>query len=931
MESRFGENFARVRVHTGVRAAEAAGTLEAEAYTTGRDIVFDADLYAPHTQEGLRLLAHELAHVVQQSRAAAGAGSGDLEGEAESSARAVAGGGVGRVRLSAPRGRPQLARKGKVRIKVIPDESQGVLRVVRVDERGKIVAGLAEIVPPTGTPLDEHAVEVPPEGAGPDIRLMIPKEYAGTVNPAQPVKLQRKPSEAEVHEQQRIEYYEQLRQDLMLYARETGDEFGLGQDLAAQYIAASAEELEKRAEEIGYDRLRRVSSHYARLRQALIEYEKHKRLEVEKEFGISVGTDADAEERYADADPTDLKLAASDRGFRAWREAREAAREEAEEMAKARRAEAMFPPGFEFSPSEARAIVEGDESETLRDEKTGKLIGYYTYETSEKALGGAVGTVARELRAPDGRLIESTESTVLTPTAETLQDLVRNAPYLRNTINVIEAASGVSLDLRDYGRLLSAAERGNRVVSTVPYGETVRAAAEVAAGCSLSFTDYGRVLSPAEIKQRAGQVALDLATVGVSKVTARAGARAGQPHPGAPSRREAGAPAGPKQKPETAPPPPPPAKQPATSSAPVSASGDRGPGAGAGWVKRAPPRRPAEKRPPPEPAAKAERAVPAGPRAGGAGRKPPRDGRAKPSPPPPPAAKHAPRTESAAEFQARGGKITRLPPGPSGGEQVVRPKSASPGSLPEGTHRVVSGGRRAHGKTPEAGGPSQKRKPGAGKAGNGYGKKNQATPTKKKGAKKGGGARQGRAAGKTAPEGKARKGGGRAGAKAPSGAAGAQQTPGPAAHVRHRGSDGATVITTEVGPPQTRKGYEKELFPSVELDLKGWHRAHSHGAGTGTEVEAGILYAPPKVNLELQNQGVEKRIRELYQAKPADTKLILTTETFAHSRTRRLKEIRYRVTAVRGDETEIKFEASIEVENKRSNPRVRGDVTFPTP
>jgi len=68
IESRFGEDFSGVRVHTDGKAAESAQALNANAYTVNRDVVFDAGKYAPNTQIGKRLLAHELAHVVQQGR-----------------------------------------------------------------------------------------------------------------------------------------------------------------------------------------------------------------------------------------------------------------------------------------------------------------------------------------------------------------------------------------------------------------------------------------------------------------------------------------------------------------------------------------------------------------------------------------------------------------------------------------------------------------------------------------------------------------------------------------------------------------------------------------------------------------------------------------------------------------------------------------------
>jgi hypothetical protein len=66
MESRFGHDFRQVRVHTDERAARSAGAINASAYTAGNRIVFASGRYSPATQEGRRLLAHELTHVLQQ-------------------------------------------------------------------------------------------------------------------------------------------------------------------------------------------------------------------------------------------------------------------------------------------------------------------------------------------------------------------------------------------------------------------------------------------------------------------------------------------------------------------------------------------------------------------------------------------------------------------------------------------------------------------------------------------------------------------------------------------------------------------------------------------------------------------------------------------------------------------------------------------------
>ena len=95
MESAFGESFGDVRVHAGGRAGEVAGELDALAFTRGRDIYFKEGEYNPSTREGQELLAHELAHVVQQrggssSRGASVGPAGDtFEREADEVAASV--------------------------------------------------------------------------------------------------------------------------------------------------------------------------------------------------------------------------------------------------------------------------------------------------------------------------------------------------------------------------------------------------------------------------------------------------------------------------------------------------------------------------------------------------------------------------------------------------------------------------------------------------------------------------------------------------------------------------------------------------------------------------------------------------------------------------------------------------------------------------
>jgi hypothetical protein len=74
MEPRFGRDFGDVRVHTGATASKSARAIGAAAYTVDRNIVFAPGYYAPATVAGRRLIAHELAHTVQQGAGAPSVG-----------------------------------------------------------------------------------------------------------------------------------------------------------------------------------------------------------------------------------------------------------------------------------------------------------------------------------------------------------------------------------------------------------------------------------------------------------------------------------------------------------------------------------------------------------------------------------------------------------------------------------------------------------------------------------------------------------------------------------------------------------------------------------------------------------------------------------------------------------------------------------------
>lgn len=95
LEPALGESLGDVRVHTSERAAELARAVSARAFTVGNDIFFGSGEYRPGSHDGNGLIAHEVAHTIQQ-RGAPATGPltvsqpGDaMESEAEAVARDV--------------------------------------------------------------------------------------------------------------------------------------------------------------------------------------------------------------------------------------------------------------------------------------------------------------------------------------------------------------------------------------------------------------------------------------------------------------------------------------------------------------------------------------------------------------------------------------------------------------------------------------------------------------------------------------------------------------------------------------------------------------------------------------------------------------------------------------------------------------------------
>lgn len=118
MEERLGHDFSRVRVHTDSSAALKSRDLGMRAFTVGQDVVFGADEYRPGTPQGDRLIAHELAHTLQQDMGQARlpqTSEGDIafEQEAERAADAAIGAKANQFERFTPQNHTGLQVQGK--------------------------------------------------------------------------------------------------------------------------------------------------------------------------------------------------------------------------------------------------------------------------------------------------------------------------------------------------------------------------------------------------------------------------------------------------------------------------------------------------------------------------------------------------------------------------------------------------------------------------------------------------------------------------------------------------------------------------------------------------------------------------------------------------------------------------------------------------
>lgn len=220
MEPRFGHDFGQVRVHADAAAAESARAVRARAYTVSGNIVFGDGEFSPHTARGSELLAHELAHTVQQ-RTVSGDALGftdpdeGFEASANAAARAVANGAKFTAAMpacSSPRVQRKPAPDAQWKNDVRAARYRGRLLAERVRKHGKLstearAKANSELAYFEGAARDAYIQEIKPALA-PFVEVEMPEM---AMRPAPP------PKPPEKSEQQReyegmAAYYASTRQ-----------------------------------------------------------------------------------------------------------------------------------------------------------------------------------------------------------------------------------------------------------------------------------------------------------------------------------------------------------------------------------------------------------------------------------------------------------------------------------------------------------------------------------------------------------------------------------------------------------------------------------------------------------------------------------------------------------------------------------------------
>ncbi len=189
MESRFGQRFGDVRIHDGKEPAKAALHHGARAFTTGRDIVFGAGFYAPAAASGQRLIAHELAHVVQQTRVPGPpAPSPAAEAEARLAGANLAGAAPLSPNLAAAAGiQADLLTREEIQELITRNELKAAQAASQQEvaqlfkERNALLFRLSQVQPVLSSPAPRPA-PAPPSPGGNAVRINYPADphaYSG--------------------------------------------------------------------------------------------------------------------------------------------------------------------------------------------------------------------------------------------------------------------------------------------------------------------------------------------------------------------------------------------------------------------------------------------------------------------------------------------------------------------------------------------------------------------------------------------------------------------------------------------------------------------------------------------------------------------------------------------------------------------------------
>lgn len=181
LEPRFGHDFSAVRIHDDETAAVSARAVSARAYTVGHHVAFDTGEYRPQSEEGRRLLAHELAHVVQQEgRPAAMPIRVETDPAAERQAGEAARSLTSTHAMAVPVGRGRPAVQRAVRPEDVAAEMIGK-RFTLTEDSGGLVAGDVVIVAAWSNAADTVQVTNPKLKAGP---TAVPKRIIRPVRAA---------------------------------------------------------------------------------------------------------------------------------------------------------------------------------------------------------------------------------------------------------------------------------------------------------------------------------------------------------------------------------------------------------------------------------------------------------------------------------------------------------------------------------------------------------------------------------------------------------------------------------------------------------------------------------------------------------------------------------------------------------------------------